>query len=64
MPPCYCQERYGVEDNRFDLRQLFYDTDWTVPFAEIDALLEKLESRRETSVRAEISSSSRGGQRS
>jgi hypothetical protein len=43
MPPVFIQERYAVEDNRFDLRQLFYETDWKMPFREIDSRLVRME---------------------
>jgi NAD+ synthase (glutamine-hydrolysing) len=30
--PTFQYEKYGVEDNRFDLRQLFYEANWSMPF--------------------------------
>ena len=49
MPPSLCIDKYGSDDNRFDLRQLFYETNWTVPFGEIDDLQEKFEQSKKRS---------------
>eukprot|EP00189_Rhodosorus_marinus_P001592 CAMPEP_0113954142 /NCGR_PEP_ID=MMETSP0011_2-20120614/295_1 /TAXON_ID=101924 /ORGANISM="Rhodosorus marinus" /LENGTH=721 /DNA_ID=CAMNT_0000963051 /DNA_START=272 /DNA_END=2437 /DNA_ORIENTATION=- /assembly_acc=CAM_ASM_000156 len=43
LTPSYHAENYSPEDNRFDLRQFLYPTQWNWPFQRIDALVEKME---------------------
>ena len=47
MTPSLSLDTYGAEDNRLDMRQIFYETNWTVPFGEIDLLIEKIEQSKE-----------------
>jgi NAD+ synthase (glutamine-hydrolysing) len=42
--PSYFIDNYCVEDNRFDMRQLFYDTKWEWQFLQIDKEVAALES--------------------
>ncbi len=44
LTPSYHAEDYSPEDNRFDLRQFLYDTQWTWQFRRIDALVKEDES--------------------
>ena len=37
MTPSYHAEAYGVDDNRYDLRQFLYNIRWPWQFARIDA---------------------------
>ena len=41
ITPSYHAEMYSPEDNRFDLRQFLYRTDWKWQFSKIDALVEE-----------------------
>jgi len=45
LPPLYHAENYGADDNRFDLRQILYDTTWEVQFKKIDEMVEALEAK-------------------
>ena len=39
LTPSYHAEAYGTDDNRFDLRQFLYDTQWEMQFSEIDKII-------------------------
>lgn len=39
ITPAYHAEAYSPDDNRFDLRQFLYNTQWTRQFAQIDAIV-------------------------
>jgi NAD+ synthase (glutamine-hydrolysing) len=43
LTPSYHAEIYGVDDNRFDLRQFLYDVSWETQYKEIDSIVELLE---------------------
>lgn len=43
LTPAYHAESYGFDDNRFDLRPFLYDSKWETQFAQIDAIVERLE---------------------
>jgi NAD+ synthase (glutamine-hydrolysing) len=43
LPPSYHAERYGNDDNRYDLRQILYDVSWKFQFDKIDALAKKVD---------------------
>ena len=43
LPPSYHAERYGNDDNRYDLRQILYDVSWNFQFEKIDALAKKVD---------------------
>ena len=45
MTPAYHAECYSTDDNRFDLRQFIYDTDWEVQFKQIDLIVSILRPR-------------------
>jgi len=42
LTPSYHAENYSPEDNRFDLRQFLYRTDWRWQFGRIDDLVSKM----------------------
>ena len=44
LTPGYHCESYGTDDNRFDLRQFLYNTQWPYQFAQIDLLASHIES--------------------
>ena len=41
--PAYYIDTYCIDDNRYDMRQLFYNSNWDWQFAEIDKAVESLE---------------------
>jgi len=43
LTPSYHGEGYGLDDNRYDLRQFLYDIKWEVQFKAIDEIVEKIE---------------------
>ena len=43
LPPSYHAERYGNDDNRYDLRQIVYDVSWKFQFDKIDELAKKVD---------------------
>ena len=42
LAPSYHANGYGNEDNRYNLRQILYDTTWKFQFNQIDDIVEKL----------------------
>ncbi|MBI1924131.1 NAD(+) synthase, partial [Candidatus Poribacteria bacterium] len=47
LTPSYHAESYSPDDNRFDLRQFLYNVRWTWQFRKIDALVKKMEGKRD-----------------
>lgn len=45
LTPSYHCESYGIDDNRFDLRQFLYDTTWETQFSQIDSIITILKRR-------------------
>lgn len=43
LPPSYHAERYGNDDNRYDLRQILYDVTWKFQFDKIDELAKRVD---------------------
>ena len=43
LTPSYHAEAYGTDDNRYDLRQFLYNSDWTFQFKKMDRLVEEIE---------------------
>ena len=43
LTPSYHAESYGTDDNRFDLRQIVYDSSWEHQFIKIDEIVKILE---------------------
>jgi len=43
LTPAYHAESYSPDDNRFDLRQFLYNTQWSWQFRKIDQLAEEME---------------------
>jgi NAD+ synthase (glutamine-hydrolysing) len=39
LTPSYHAEGYSPEDNRYDLRQFLYNTNWTRQFSTIDQIV-------------------------
>jgi NAD+ synthase (glutamine-hydrolysing) len=46
ITPSYHAEGYSPDDNRFDLRQIFYNTKWTRQFFAIDQLVTRYMANR------------------
>ena len=45
LTPSYHVENYSIDDNRFDLRQYLYNSDWTYQFSKIDEIVNKMEEK-------------------
>lgn len=46
LTPAYHAENYGPDDNRYDLRQFLYNTQWRQQFCTIDGMAAQMEQRR------------------
>lgn len=46
LPPAYHLENHSADDNRFDMRQIIYDTTWRWQFDAIDRQLQKEKARK------------------
>mmetsp|Transcript_19475 Transcript_19475/g.27755 ORF Transcript_19475/g.27755 Transcript_19475/m.27755 type:complete len:95 (-) Transcript_19475:280-564(-) len=60
ITPSYHAEGYSPDDNRFDLRQIIYNTKWTRQFSVIDNLAVRYLENKTPSIAIE-GNSSRGG---
>ena len=45
LTPSYHVENYSIDDNRFDLRQYLYNSDWTYQFSKIDEIVNQMEEK-------------------
>ena len=45
LTPSYHVENYSIDDNRFDLRQYLYNSDWTFQFSKIDEIVNIMEEK-------------------